>query len=71
MGRIQLLRDLYSSVDHPSIRNSVIPPFYIQGQAKVGLQLRVLETQSLFLCYYCFIYHMNSYKPTFGHPCIL
>ena len=44
----------------------------IQGGAKVGLQLWVLETQSLFLYYYLLaivlLFRMNNCKPTFALP---
>lgn len=42
----RFLGDLYSSADHPSIRKVGIPPFSLPGRAKVGLWLRVWETQS-------------------------
>ena len=40
---------------------------------KIGLQLSVHETQSLFVYYYLLIivyFHMNNCKPTFAPPCI-
>ena len=42
----------------------------IQGGEKVGLQLWVHKTQSLFLYYYCIIFHKNIHKSTFAPSCV-
>ena len=44
---------------------------YIQGGAKVGLQLWVHDTVYSYIINYCIIFHTNNCNPTFAPPCML
>ena len=61
-----MLCKLHVHVQTNGYSANIFPIKFIEGGAKVGLQLYVKH--GLFLCYYCIIFHTDNRKPTFAHP---